>query len=248
MALAGFSAGEAEGLRRAMSRKRSEKAILAYREQFIAGARERGVAPEVAERVFEQIRGFSGFGFPKAHAVAFGLLAYQSTWLGPTTPPSSSARCSTSSRWASTRPTRWCMKRSVVGSRCWRRTRDGRRGGAADRRGGIARGRRAVRGRGGVPMSRQALDRPRLQRGARQEDDPGARPRRARAGISGGRGTGVGRGAPGADRRSGPRGRELQRLRRGRQGGRGVHRREDPERTDAARIAVRESGAPVCPR
>ncbi len=81
MALAGFSAGEAEGLRRAMSRKRSEKAILAYRDQFIAGARKRGAALEVADRVFEQIRGFSGFGFPKAHAVAFGLLAYQSTWL-----------------------------------------------------------------------------------------------------------------------------------------------------------------------
>ena len=81
MALAGFRAGEAEGLRRAMSRKRSEEAILAYRDQFIAGASERGAAPEVAERVFEQIRGFSGFGFPKAHAVAFGLLAYQSTWL-----------------------------------------------------------------------------------------------------------------------------------------------------------------------
>ncbi|MGH2965815.1 MAG: DNA polymerase III subunit alpha [Solirubrobacterales bacterium] len=81
MGLAGFSAGEAEGLRRAMSRKRSEEAILAYREQFIAGARERGATMEVAERVFEQIRGFSGFGFPKAHAVAFGLLAYQSTWL-----------------------------------------------------------------------------------------------------------------------------------------------------------------------
>jgi error-prone DNA polymerase len=81
MELSGFSAGEAEGLRRAMSRKRSERAILAYREQFIAGARERGATAEVAERVFEQIRGFSGFGFPKAHAVAFGLLAYQSTWL-----------------------------------------------------------------------------------------------------------------------------------------------------------------------
>jgi error-prone DNA polymerase len=81
MALAGFSAGEAEGLRRAMSRKRSEEAILAYRDQFIAGARERGATPEVAERVFEQVHGFSGFGFPKAHAVAFGLLAYQSTWL-----------------------------------------------------------------------------------------------------------------------------------------------------------------------
>src|SRR6476619_1468614 len=81
MSLAGFSAGEAEGLRRAMSRKRSEEAILAYRDQFIAGARERGATQEVAERVFEQVRGFSGFGFPKAHAVAFGLLAYQSTWL-----------------------------------------------------------------------------------------------------------------------------------------------------------------------
>ena len=81
MALAGFSAGEAEGLRRAMSRKRSEKAILAYRGKFIEGAMKRGASPQVAERVFEQIHGFSGFGFPKAHAVAFGLLAYQSTWL-----------------------------------------------------------------------------------------------------------------------------------------------------------------------
>src|SRR4051795_11770983 len=81
MGLAGFSAGEAEGLRRAMSRKRSEQAILAYRDKFIEGARERGASREVAERVFEQVHGFSGFGFPKAHAVAFGLLAYQSTWL-----------------------------------------------------------------------------------------------------------------------------------------------------------------------
>jgi error-prone DNA polymerase len=81
MALAGFAAGEAEGLRRAMSRKRSEQAILAYRDKFIAGAIERGASREVAESMFEQIRGFSGFGFPKAHAVAFGLLAYQSTWL-----------------------------------------------------------------------------------------------------------------------------------------------------------------------
>ena len=81
MALAGFSPGEAEGLRRAMSRKRSEEAILAYRDRFLDGAKSNGVADAVAERVFEQVRGFSGFGFPKAHAAAFGLLAYQSTWL-----------------------------------------------------------------------------------------------------------------------------------------------------------------------
>ena len=81
MAFAGFSAGEAEGLRRAMSRRRSEAAIRAYEEKFIAGAAERGAAREVAQRVWTQIVGFSGFGFPKAHSAAFGLLAYQSTWL-----------------------------------------------------------------------------------------------------------------------------------------------------------------------
>ncbi len=42
---------------------------------------ERGVEREVAERVYGQIVGFSGFGFPKSHSAAFGLLAYQSTWL-----------------------------------------------------------------------------------------------------------------------------------------------------------------------
>jgi error-prone DNA polymerase len=81
MALAGFSVGEAEGLRRAMSRKRSEAAMMRYRERFIEGAVGQGVSREVAERVFGQIEGFSGFGFPKAHSAAFGLLAYQSTWL-----------------------------------------------------------------------------------------------------------------------------------------------------------------------
>src|SRR6185369_10465893 len=81
MALAGFSSSEAEGLRRAMSKKRSLQAIEEHHEHFVAGAGERGVAPEVAERVWQQIQGFSGFGFPKAHSAAFGLLAYQSAWL-----------------------------------------------------------------------------------------------------------------------------------------------------------------------
>src|SRR5438552_3179629 len=82
IAFAGFSPGEAEGLRRAMSRKRSEAAIEAYHKRFVAGARRRhGVDEETAERVFGMVRGFSGFGFPKAHGAAFGLLAYQSTWL-----------------------------------------------------------------------------------------------------------------------------------------------------------------------
>ncbi len=81
IALAGFTAPQADSLRRAMSRKRSEQAMQDHHDRFIAGAREKGVAEKTAEKVWEQIKGFSGFGFPKAHSAAFGLLAYQSAWL-----------------------------------------------------------------------------------------------------------------------------------------------------------------------
>ncbi len=81
MALAGFTIGEAEGLRRAMSRKRSEEAIEAFRQRFIEGAARNGVDGETADKVYDKLAAFSGFGFPKSHAAAFGLLAYQSAWL-----------------------------------------------------------------------------------------------------------------------------------------------------------------------
>ena len=79
--LAGFSDGQAEGLRRAMSRKRSKEAMSAYEGAFLEGAKAKGVPEEVAKKVFLQVVGFSEFGFPKSHAAAFGLLAYQSAWL-----------------------------------------------------------------------------------------------------------------------------------------------------------------------
>ncbi len=82
-AFAGFSVGEGEGLRRAMSRKRSAAALETYHERFVARAMERfdDVDRALGERVWNMVVGFSGFGFPKAHGAAFGLLAYQSTWL-----------------------------------------------------------------------------------------------------------------------------------------------------------------------
>ncbi len=81
-AFAGFSAREADGLRRAMSRKRSHAAVQSHRERFLAGARAHvGADAATAQRVWEMVEGFAGFGFPKAHGAAFGLLAYQSTWL-----------------------------------------------------------------------------------------------------------------------------------------------------------------------
>jgi len=80
-ALAGFTVGEAEGLRRAMSRKRSREAVEAFHGRFVEGALGRGVPCETAEAVFQKLNGFAAFGFPKSHAAAFGLLAYQSAWL-----------------------------------------------------------------------------------------------------------------------------------------------------------------------
>jgi error-prone DNA polymerase len=87
-AFAGFTPGEADGLRRAMSRRRSHELLARQRERFIEGALRHGgahgaPAPDraTAERVWAMVEGFAGFGFPKAHSAAFGLLAYQSTWL-----------------------------------------------------------------------------------------------------------------------------------------------------------------------
>jgi error-prone DNA polymerase len=82
-AFAGFSAGQAESLRRAMSRKRSVEAIEAHHLQFVVGAMKThsDVQIELAELVWNMVAGFAGFGFPKSHGAAFGLLAYQSTWL-----------------------------------------------------------------------------------------------------------------------------------------------------------------------
>ena len=80
---AGFTAGQAESLRRAMSRKRSVEAIEAHHLQFVVGAMKThpDVQIELAEQVWNMVAGFAGFGFPKSHGSAFGLLAYQSTWL-----------------------------------------------------------------------------------------------------------------------------------------------------------------------
>ncbi len=70
-------------LRRAMSRKRSQQAIDAPPRSASSPAPPPGTARRRSwrERIWEKIQGFSGFGFPKAHSAAFGLLAYQSAWL-----------------------------------------------------------------------------------------------------------------------------------------------------------------------
>ena len=79
--MGGLTPGQADQFRRAMSRRRSRAAMEGFRDRFVQGARERGVAEPDALAVFDKLVGFSEFGFPKSHAYAFAVLAYQSAWL-----------------------------------------------------------------------------------------------------------------------------------------------------------------------
>jgi error-prone DNA polymerase len=79
--LAGFTQGQGELLRRALGGKRPDKEVEQLREEFISGAKQNEVLEEVAEKVFEGLKAFGGYSFPKSHAAAFAVIVYQSAWL-----------------------------------------------------------------------------------------------------------------------------------------------------------------------
>lgn len=79
--LAGFTAGQADQLRRAMTRKRSQEAITSLWSQFRDGATANGVPEETSHGIFQKLLGFAAYGFPRGHAASFAVLAYQSCWL-----------------------------------------------------------------------------------------------------------------------------------------------------------------------
>ncbi len=81
MVAAGFSAGEADRLRRAMAAWKRKGGLEPFEDRLRAGMAARGYATEFAEQVIEQIRGFGEYGFPESHAASFALLAYVSAWL-----------------------------------------------------------------------------------------------------------------------------------------------------------------------
>jgi error-prone DNA polymerase len=79
---AGFSPDEADQLRRAMAAwKRKGDAIYRFGTKLVEGMLARGYPREFAERCFEQIKGFSEYGFPESHAASFALIVYASAWL-----------------------------------------------------------------------------------------------------------------------------------------------------------------------
>ncbi|MEE8471456.1 MAG: error-prone DNA polymerase, partial [Dehalococcoidia bacterium] len=81
IAIAGFTAGEADSLRRAMSRKRSKEAMARLEQRFLEGARRNEIEEETAKLVFQKIASFAEFGFCKAHAAALAETTYRSAWL-----------------------------------------------------------------------------------------------------------------------------------------------------------------------
>jgi DNA polymerase III subunit alpha len=79
-ALAGYSLGEADLLRRAMGKKLPEE-MAKQKNVFVSGATARGVAAKTAEYIFDLMEKFAGYGFNKSHSAAYALIAYQTAWL-----------------------------------------------------------------------------------------------------------------------------------------------------------------------
>ena len=81
MVAAGFSAGKADQLRRAMAAWKRKGKLDHFETDLLAGMAERGYSSDFAASIVGQIRGFAEYGFPESHASSFALLAYSSSWL-----------------------------------------------------------------------------------------------------------------------------------------------------------------------
>ena len=79
-ALAGFTLGQADLLRRAMGKKKAE-ILLAQKENFLAGCASNNIDKNLAERIFELLLHFADYGFNKSHSAAYGLIAWQTAYL-----------------------------------------------------------------------------------------------------------------------------------------------------------------------
>jgi error-prone DNA polymerase len=81
MVAAGFSGGEADQLRRAITNWGKNSKLLTFEHKLIQGMLANGYDEAFANRLFDQIKGFGGYGFPESHSASFALLAYASAWL-----------------------------------------------------------------------------------------------------------------------------------------------------------------------
>jgi len=78
---AGFTAGEADQLRRSMGTFKSTGGVSYFHDKLVQGMAANGYETAFAEKIFKQLEGFGSYGFPESHAASFALLAYASSWL-----------------------------------------------------------------------------------------------------------------------------------------------------------------------
>ena len=81
MVAGGFSAAEADQLRRSMATFKAKGLVSAFREKLVKGMTDKGYKQDYAERVFKQLEGFGSYGFPESHAASFAHLVYISSWI-----------------------------------------------------------------------------------------------------------------------------------------------------------------------
>jgi error-prone DNA polymerase len=106
---AGFTAGEADQLRRSMAAWKRRGGLEPFRERLLGGMSANGYSAEFAEGIYRQILGFGEYGFPESHAASFALLTYQSCGSGCAN-PRPSLRAAQTSRWF-TNPRSYCGAR-----------------------------------------------------------------------------------------------------------------------------------------
>jgi error-prone DNA polymerase len=78
---AGFSPGQSDRLRQAMTHKRSDDEMAKLRDEVFAGMAEKGVTDHAAEELWDKLQGFASFGFPESHSVSFAYIVYAASWL-----------------------------------------------------------------------------------------------------------------------------------------------------------------------
>lgn len=81
MTAAGFTGGEADELRRAITNWGKNSKLLLFEDKFKNGLLNNGYTQEFADQLFEQVKGFGGYGFPESHSASFAILCYVSGWI-----------------------------------------------------------------------------------------------------------------------------------------------------------------------
>lgn len=81
MVAAGFTGGEADQLRRAITNWGKNSKLLTFESKFKNGLLNNGYTQEFADQLFEQVKGFGGYGFPESHSASFAILCYVSSWI-----------------------------------------------------------------------------------------------------------------------------------------------------------------------